>query len=192
MLSKIMLICSLLVSSIAVRAVDKMEYNRTMAKHYFEAGDEDKAEKFADDGLVDAPNDAELLQIKKTYAKQRHSEEAKLIAAQKKSAVRVQAASRAAAAKENAAQSKEQGEMYCRCEGYEAIVQAQIDEELEVGKASGGYVNKVKLHSLGSQLVLVRKYKKAVQSKSTISSCSERTFKRDELTECLYKAAWNK
>lgn len=88
-----------------------------------------------------------------------------------------------------AAKQKREATLYCKCQATERFIQSQIDREHAVGAASG-YVNKVKLHGLGQNLVTVREYLSSLQNRAPASECAVKPGV-SAAQDCLEAAAQN-
>ncbi len=84
-----------------------------------------------------------------------------------------------------AKQSAQKDVALCKCLQHEKFIQGQIDHENEVGAASG-FVDKSRLHSLGSILVMVRKFRSKLEANRSPASepvCPTK-FRADVAAEC--------
>ena len=167
----------------AARAVDMVDYNRQMSHHYLEVHDLEKASGFIADGLAAAPGDSDFLDMQKVLKSEQKKGEDQKRAEEKK------------AQKEKTRQETEEkksevqldSSMLCLCRKYEAKLQSAMNSEREVG-ATSGFVDKVKLHSLGVQLKAVRDYERHLEQSGQSGKCA-RKFDQFEQVQCINRAA---
>lgn len=89
--------------------------------------------------------------------------------------------------KATAAQKGFEQSMPCRCQQYQASIEQMIVDEKEVG-VTVGFVNKEKLHKLGSQLLMVKKLNaEFISGGKAANSCKK--YSLQEQAECAVAAS---